>query len=237
MSPLLFGAALGGAAMYFFDPDRGRRRRALVRDKAASASSCVTGFVEAGTRDLKHRGSVMTGRMRSLLIKRKPGDDVLVERVRSSMGHHVAHPGAIDVSALAGQVTLTGSILAHEHDDLVESVSQVSGVKDILDRLAIYETAEGISELQGGREPRQRSGALPQTWKPGTQLVAGTAAALFLLRWSSKLRGLLYLAAAAAALARVTPQKQLQLFADTPAPESPETRKSERAKPEVAEIS
>lgn len=30
----LSGAALGVGAMYFLDPSRGRRRRALVRDKA-----------------------------------------------------------------------------------------------------------------------------------------------------------------------------------------------------------
>jgi len=227
MSPLLFGAALGGAAMYFFDPDRGRRRRALVRDKTVSASNCVTSFVDAGTRDLKHRGSVMTGRVRSLFSKRKASDGVLVERVRAKMGHHVAHPGAIDVYASGGQVRLNGSIFAHERDELIEGVSQVPGVKDIIDQLAIYETAQGISELQGGRKPQPRSGVLPQTWAPGTQLVAGTAMTLFLLRRSSKLRGLLYLAAGAAALVRLTPQEQLQHLADTPAPPPRHTQQTE----------
>lgn len=227
MSPLLFGAALGGAAMYFFDPDRGRRRRALVRDKAVSASTCVSNFVDAGTRDLKNRGSVMTGRMRSLLSKRKASDDVLVERVRARMGHHVDHPGAIDVYASAGRVTLNGSILAHEHEELLEGVGQVPGVKDIIDQLAIYETAQGISELQGGRKPQPRSGVLPQTWKPGTQLVAGTAVTLFLLRKSSKLRGALYLVAGAAALLRMTPQEQMQHLAGSAAPEARSTPKIE----------
>lgn len=227
MSPLLFGAALGGAAMYFFDPDRGRRRRALVRDKALSAQTCVTNFVDAGTRDLKNRGSIATGRMRSLLSRSKASDGVLVERVRAKMGHHVAHPGAIDVSAAEGQVTLRGSILAHEHDELIEGLSLVPGVSDILDRLAVYETAQGISELQSGREPRRRSAVLPQTWAPGTQLIAGTAVTLFLLRQSSKLRGALYLVAGAAALLRMTPREQMQHLAGTAAPEARNTRKIE----------
>ena len=227
MSPLLFGAALGGAAMYFFDPDRGRRRRALVRDKAVSASTCLTSFVNAGTRDLKHRGSVVTGRARALFSKRKASDGVLVERVRAKMGHHVGHPGAIDVYASDGRVTLNGSILAHEHEELIEGVGQVPGVKDIIDQLAIYETAQGISELQGGRKLSQRSGVLPQTWKPGTQLIAGTAVTLFLLRKSSRIRGLFYLVAGAAALARMTPQEQMQHIAGTSAPEARNTRKIE----------
>ena len=40
MAPLiLVGAAVGTAAMYLFDPDQGRRRRALIRDKAVRAQT------------------------------------------------------------------------------------------------------------------------------------------------------------------------------------------------------
>jgi osmotically-inducible protein OsmY len=237
MSPLLLGAALGGAAMYFFDPDRGRRRRALVRDKTVSASTCVSSFVDAGTRDLKSRGTAVTGRLRSLVGKRKATDDVLIARVRSKMGHHVIHPGAIDVYASEGKVTLNGSILAHEHEELLEGLRQVPGVTDIVDQLAVYETAEGISELQGGRKRPQPGTLSPKTWAPGTQLLAGAAAALFLLRHSSKLRGLLYLAAGAAALARLTPQEQLQHLADTAAPEAFDAPEVSEARRVVEEIS
>jgi len=237
MSPLLLGAALGGAAMYFFDPDRGRRRRALVRDKTVSASTCVRDFVDAGTRDLKKRGSAVTGRLHSLVNKRKASDDVLAERVRSKMGHHVIHPGAIDVYAAGGKVTLNGSILAHEHEELLEAMSQVPGVADIVDQLAVYETAEGISELQGDRKAARSRVTRPRTWAPGTQLLASTAVALFLLRRSSRLRGLLYLAAGAAALARLTPQEQLQHLADTAAPEAfdaPEVSEARRGFEEIS---
>src|SRR5688572_27861858 len=156
MAPLLLigAAAFGGAAMYYFDPDKGGRRRALVRDKAVKARSDVRHFVDDGTRDLKSRASAMTGRMKSLVTWRKGTDEVLAERVRSKMGRHVAHPGAIDVSAFDGKVTLSGSILAHEHDELLEALSQLPGVVDIVDQIGVYETAEGISELQGGRESR-----------------------------------------------------------------------------------
>ena len=130
MAPLLFiGAAIGGAAMYFFDPDRGRRRRALVRDQAVRAQSNVRDMVDAGTRDLKNRGTVMLGRTRSLVTRRKPTDSVLAERVRSKMGRYVAHPGAIEVTAVDGEVTLKGSLFAHEHADLLDAVQGIAGCK------------------------------------------------------------------------------------------------------------
>ena len=68
MAPLLLvGAAIGGAAMYLFDPDLGRRRRARIRDDVTRAQTDVRDFVDAGTRDLKNRGTVLMGRTRSLM--------------------------------------------------------------------------------------------------------------------------------------------------------------------------
>ena len=193
MAPLLFiGAAIGGAAMYFFDPDRGRRRRALVRDQAVRAQSNVRDMVDAGTRDLKNRGTVMLGRTRSLVTRRKPTDSVLAERVRSKMGRYAAHPGAIEVTAVDGEVTLKGSLFAHEHADLLDAVQGIAGVKHVRDELSIYETAQGISELQG--QPRRRSQGsefMDENWAAGPRLLAGAGAmtlALYGLRWHGIMR-------------------------------------------------
>ena len=213
MPPLLVGLALGGAAMYFFDPDRGRRRRALVRDKAVGATNCTRDFVNEGVRDLKNRGSAVTGRVKSMLSRRESDDRVLVERVRAVMGHYVDHPGAIEVDVRHGRVTLNGSILSHEHPELIEAAGSIPGVQDVVDQLAVYETAEGISKLQGGREPRRRGFANPQHWSPGAQLLAGAAIGLYLLLHSKKLRSLVYLAATGAALSRVTAHGELQALA------------------------
>lgn len=234
MPPFLIGAALGGAAMFFFDPDRGRRRRALVRDKAVGASNSARNFVDAGARDLKSRGSAMTGRFKSLFNRRSATDHVLGERVRSVMGHHVAHPGAIDVYTSGGNVTLNGSILSHEHSDLVEAIRATAGVTAVVDHLSIYETAEGISELQGGRtldDPAIRR----RIWGPGPQLAAAAAVGLLLLRSSSKARGLLYLATAGAALARLTPAERLQHLKDDVVPSGLDARQEADAARTTAE--
>jgi uncharacterized membrane protein len=202
--------------MFFFDPDKGRRRRALVRDKAVHASTQVTDIATKGARDLANRGTAMTGRVRSMFNKRPATDKVLVERVRSKMGRYTAHPGAIDVTAAEGQVTLSGSILAHEHDPLIEGISQVPGVRDILDQLTIYETAEGISELQGGRERRDEKAELQDNWAPGTRLIggaAGTGLTVYALARSNRFAGFIALATGVALLARAASNKPLRALA------------------------
>jgi hypothetical protein len=226
MGPLLFigAAALGGAAMYYFDPETGRRRRALARDQAAKASSNVRHFVDDGTRDLKTRGSALTGRVKSLVSRRKGTDEVLAERVRSKMGRHVLHPGAIEVSASGGKVTLSGSILAHEHDDLLEALGKVPGVVDIVDEIGVYETAEGISELQGGRESR---GSHPANWAPGTRLIgsaAGTTLTLYAIARSNRFAGFVALMTGVGLLARAVSNKPLLRLAGLEASERPTTQ-------------
>lgn len=49
------GAMLGALAMYVLDPDRGNRRRALVKDKIYSAALHTRKNVYAKSRDLANR--------------------------------------------------------------------------------------------------------------------------------------------------------------------------------------
>jgi len=215
MPPLiLIGAALGGAAMFFLDPEKGRRRRALVRDQAMKASSNVRTFVDSGKRDLVHRGSVATGRLRALITRRPASDPVLVDRVRSKMGHYVAHPSAIEVTASAGEVTLSGSIPAHEHDGLIDGVSRIGGVTAVFDGLTVYERAQGISELSGSS--RGRDEAAQETWAPGTRLVssaAGTTLTLYALARRSRFAGFIAFATGVALIARSATNKPLARLA------------------------
>ncbi|MGH8470061.1 MAG: hypothetical protein ACREVY_14105 [Gammaproteobacteria bacterium] len=48
--------------MYLFDPDRGRRRGALMRDQLISATSHLDDAIEATARDLIHRAQGPNGR-------------------------------------------------------------------------------------------------------------------------------------------------------------------------------
>src|SRR5690606_41858308 len=88
------------------------------------------------------------------------------ERVRAQLGRLVSHPGAITVTAHAGDVTLSGQILAAEHQTLLSAVRAMAGVNRVDDRLQAHESPGNIPELQGGspscgRRVRPASPLLP----------------------------------------------------------------------------
>jgi hypothetical protein len=183
IATLLRGAALGAAAMYFLDPDRGRRRRAIARDKARSAAAQAGAFVRGARRYARHRLRAV-GTRAGMLARRRdepPAPDlVLIERVRSRLGRVVQHPHAVRVSADRGHVRLSGPILASEHAPLMAAVSRVRGVRSVDDEaLALYHSTEHVSALQGG--VARRTGA-PARWTPATRLAVISGGGLLALR-------------------------------------------------------
>jgi len=109
-------------------------------------------------------------------------DEILSERVRARLGGAVSHPGAIEVAALSGRVTLSGAVLEREYVRLLRTVWTVRGVVDVEDRLAVYESAAGISALQGGgtvREPR--FGPWHENWPPGVRVAMGAVGGALIL--------------------------------------------------------
>ena len=54
---IISGAGMGALLMYFLDPDRGRRRRAMVQDQATKARRKLSDAADATARDVRHRGS------------------------------------------------------------------------------------------------------------------------------------------------------------------------------------
>lgn len=120
---------IGAGLAYLFDPDRGRRRRALASDQLVSAVHAAGDAADATSRDVKNRVAGTLASLRSRFEPDDVSDDVLVERVRARMGSVVRHARAIDVSAADGRVTLQGPILAEEADRLIRRVGAVRGVR------------------------------------------------------------------------------------------------------------
>ena len=164
-------AALGVVAMYMLDPDKGRRRRALIGDKAYSVVSDARQALGAATRDAAHRIDGLRARARRLVSDTPIPDDLqLIERVRARMGRLVSHPHAIQVGAYNGRVTLSGPVLAHEVARLLDAVRSVWGVSSIENRLVVYDSAESISSLQGGTSERTPPSAFArERWAPAVQ--------------------------------------------------------------------
>lgn len=177
---LLFGAGLGlgTAAMFLLDPDRGKRRRALVGDKFASLTKMTGDCINITTHDVQNRTRGLIANIQSRFSSEQPDDTVLVDRVRSKLGRIVSHPSAINVTAQNGNVTLSGPILAHEVPNLLSCVKWVHGVQDINNNLEAHEATENHPALQGGRErPAYRFEFLQENWSPAARLLAGAAGA------------------------------------------------------------
>jgi osmotically-inducible protein OsmY len=144
------GLLVGLGLAYILDPDRGSRRRAIARDKAASAGRRLAERAEATARDLRNRAGGTAAELRSRFREDEVGDDILHERVRSAIGRVVSHPGAVTVSVVQGRVTLTGPVLEEEIDELIGTASQVRGVHEVVNELEVHPTADGVPALQGG---------------------------------------------------------------------------------------
>jgi uncharacterized membrane protein len=176
----LFAAGLGAAAMYYFDPARGRYRRALVRDQLVHGGHRAKHGVRVVGRDSRNRTVGLAATLRSLLDRGQPDDVVLVERVRACLGRVVSHPHSVKVEASDGVITLSGLILEEEVPLLIDCALGVPGVRDLRNRLEAHAEPGDVPGLQG--TPRQRPDTRPaflQTnWSPTARAVAGLGGAL-----------------------------------------------------------
>ncbi len=164
--------------MYFFDPERGRRRRSLVRDQLIHACAVCERSADVLRRDASNRLHGMVAEVQSLARSGQPADEVLVQRVRSRIGRAVSHPHAIKVDACEGCVILSGPVLAHEVENLMDNVRWVRGVQRVENQLDVHQDAGNVSALQGGvQRYYQPLDIMQENWSPTTRAAVGLAAA------------------------------------------------------------
>jgi hypothetical protein len=77
MLSFLAGAAIGAGLMFLLDPDRGRRRRALARDRILSAGRHAGEDVGAKARHLRNRARGLVAGARSRMQADAEDDDVM----------------------------------------------------------------------------------------------------------------------------------------------------------------
>jgi osmotically-inducible protein OsmY len=133
--PFFLAAAVGGAALaYFLDPQEGRRRRHVTRDKALSLARHGT---KRGRKLVHHVSADARGYVERAKHARGGGaeldDATLVDKVESIVFRNRDVPkGRININAENGVVFLRGEVDRPELVDALEArVRKVRGVRDV----------------------------------------------------------------------------------------------------------
>ena len=116
---LAAGVGLGAGLMYYFDPDRGSRRRTHARNQVLHASRQLR---DKAGRQLRRASTDVD-------------DRVLAERVRSMLGHVVSHAHALALDVSRGVVTVSGPILRNEMRRTLKALKRVPGVRRVVNAL------------------------------------------------------------------------------------------------------
>jgi uncharacterized membrane protein len=187
---ILGSIGLGAGLMYLFDPDRGRRRRAMARDSVTRLVHQTGQGLDKGLRDLSNRVSGKVMEAVSILSPRRVDDTVLQERIRTALGRCVTHPHAVNVEVASGRVTLTGHILQEDVEPLLNCLQHIKGVQGVRNEMQVHETPGSVPDLQGKPHlPRERAAA-PWRWTPAARLTAA-AAGSFLSIYGMARRGVI----------------------------------------------
>lgn len=215
---MLMGAAcmgIGAGIMFLLEPGRGAGRRAKIRDKATSLYNDSAWFAGKFRRDLRNRAAGIAAEAK---LKMSPQhedvpDEKLEARVRSKLGRLSSHPRAIHVQTENGCVILEGPALTNEVNGIVTAIRSLAGVKEVVNRLELHDTAS----LQGGtRRPREVGEFRQRNWSPSAR-VAAAALGGGLAFYGMRAKGPLAKASAALGaglLARGISNKEIGSWAD-----------------------
>ena len=137
----------GAAAMYLLDPQRGRGRRAYLRDQFSHiVGQAGTAFRKTGTQ-LRHRMQGVAASTRGQVGRftgrgESPSGERLLQRIRSELGHVISRPTDIQLMTDAGGVvTIYGRIPSGEVDALCSCVNSVPGVTSVINRTEVQDAS------------------------------------------------------------------------------------------------
>lgn len=134
--------AIGAAIMYFFDPENGRRRRAVFRDRSAA-------LVRDKEREIGRRTRYVAGKAQGVkhAIGRSDGqsepanDPTIQHKIESEVLRYYPK-GAINVNVEEGVAVLRGQLRRPEQiNALIDDVARVDGVTQVRSLLHLEGTA------------------------------------------------------------------------------------------------
>jgi osmotically-inducible protein OsmY len=135
----LLAGAMGAALAYFLDPDRGKRRRNMARDRLFSVARRSANRIGKTARYTAGNAYGLTQRAARLNSEPEPlpNDAALSHKVQSELFRDPAVPkGKINVNAEEGVVVLRGEVQRQEQiralEERVRDIDGVLGVQNLL---------------------------------------------------------------------------------------------------------
>jgi osmotically-inducible protein OsmY len=129
------GAAMGAALEYFLDPDAGRRRRSMTRDRVLAFFRRTGRQAGRAGQAAKSQAYGMTQKATHLReqAKEQPDDATLAHKVETELFRDAEVPkGDINVNAEGGVVYLRGQV---EDESLIDalgkSAQKIQGVREV----------------------------------------------------------------------------------------------------------
>jgi osmotically-inducible protein OsmY len=161
--PLSTIASIGTGAtlMYFFDPQRGRTRRAKLADKFVKLANRGTGKAEQTGRYVGARAHGLTQRVKHAGSgEPPPSDEALADKIRSEVLTRHQYPrGQLNVSVAGGIAELRGTLEDRKAIAALEQeVRKLSGVLDVRNLIHLPdEPAPNIQDALAAQERARRS--------------------------------------------------------------------------------
>lgn len=137
---LAVGAAVGAAATWLLDPERGAQRRKLVAERIVALSREAGVAAPGSTPEHEEREESEERVPVAVAIDAAASDDDevddphLVERVRTEIRAVLAEPDRVQVAALRDGVILRGDMRESEAAEVIARAGKVRGVERIDDR-------------------------------------------------------------------------------------------------------
>jgi BON domain-containing protein len=146
---LILGAAVGAVAVYFFDPERGKTRRAQFIDWTGARVRRGWRSVNQLTREAQSNAGGLSQRMISLRSGRGPVDDLtLRDRVESEVFRNRNLPkGQINFDVESAIVTIRGQ---------VDNALQIATVEKAVLKVPGVNGVENLLHVQGSPAPNKQ---------------------------------------------------------------------------------
>jgi hypothetical protein len=131
---------LGLGAMWLFDPDRGRGRRAWIGQKTNRLVNETGNFMRATGRHLanKSRGYYHESRKAVGGAAASLNDSSIAESIRSSLGRlGLKSSSSIGVECTGGCVTLSGRCVADDVDVIIGTTRNTYGVDNVVNNMEV----------------------------------------------------------------------------------------------------